>query len=426
MKTFSIALTLLKKEYKKNISFAMILSFAIFINFIFTNIGTDVLLIEGDIAQGYGTWESVVLPLSFALPFVINCICWFMMGYASYYYLNKKTQEFALLFISGASSFDILKYVLYQILIILCFIFPISIILGIIGTKYVTLLIYHYLHLSDVTVTIPLSTFTATLVGTFMIFVWIAMITGGYLHRNTILNFLEQSYNVNTVKIKKGLFRNIIPICIYISALLIMIFQEYYLHGFIFPALLSMLAMTIIIRRTIPYFVQLWKKKKGIAKKYALISMSYYNSSLQGGAFLIIGMMILVTGMIPVLITQRMYTNEYITGVLCYFVIAGLLGICIIFKFSTHIQTRKNEFQALSKIGYIKNELKKIIRIEIIAFYMTIILLPLPIVIITGIEFMIYENLTLQLFIFLVVLYIIPIILSAWLSYHIYINEVIV
>lgn len=425
MRVYSIALTLLKREYKKNISYGMILLFAILISFIFTHIGNDQILIDGDVTQGYGTWDSIILPLSKGLPFVIVCICWLMILYATNYYLNKKTQEFALLFICGLNSFDIMKYTLFQILIILCIVFPISLILGTITLKYMSLFIYQYLNILDVDFMISKSTFITTIIAVISIFIWIAIAVGGYLHRNTIQNFLDQNLNKNTVKIKIGTLKNIIPPFIYLIGVLIMEFQEYYLHGFIFPTLISLLGIIGMIKLTIPYLVQMWKKKR-IDKKYALIYMSYYNSTLQGAAFLIMSMMILITGIIPVLITQDIDTNEYITGFLCYFVIVGLLCICIVFKVSTNIQTRKNDYSCLLKIGYIRKELKRIIKEEMIVLYTTIICLPLPIVTLVGIKFMIYENMTVQVFINLLLLYIFPTILSAFMTYFIYKNEVII
>lgn len=425
MKVYPIALTLLKREYRKNISLGIILFFTILISFIFTNIGNDPILIDGDITQGYGTWDSIILPLSKGLPFVIICICWLMILYTINYYLNKKTQEFALLFVCGLNSFDIMKYVLLQVSLILCIVFPIALFIGVIVLKFISLSIYQYLNILDVDFTISKSTYIATIVAVISIFIWIAIAVGGYLHRNTIQDFINQSFNKNTIKMKVMTSKNIIFIFIYLIGILIMLFQEYYIYGFIFPTLISLLGILGIIKSTIPYRVQKWKRKR-IDKKYALIYMSYYNNSLQGVTFLIMSMMVLITGIIPVLISQDMNTNEYITGALCYFIIVILLSICIVFKISISIQTRSNDFLSLLKVGYIRNELKKIIKNEIKVLYITIICLPLPIVMIAGIKYIIYENMAVQFFIKLLLLYIIPIILSAFITYYIYIREVII
>jgi hypothetical protein len=86
---------------------------------------------------------------------------------------------------------------------------------------------------------------------------------------------------------------------------------------------------------------------------------------------------------------------------------------------------RRNEFINISRMGYTPKEVKKIIFYEILAFYATIILLPLPYIIIIGIRFIIFDHLAISLFIILVLLYLIPTLISIPVAQYIY-NKIII
>lgn len=415
-----MARTMLKRDKKKNITISLVLLFSIIITFIFTNFSYDKNLIAQDVVHGGPIWEEVRVPLSIGLPFVIVCLCWIMIVYSNVYYLNKKNQEFSLLFLSGASSWDIMKYILYQILFIVLLIIPLAYIGGMIGTWVVTRMIYNYLGFYKLSVHIFPLTYLCVIYGIFAIMFCVLLGTTGYLHRHSIEDFIKNNENMNTVKVKKSSVKSIISVIAYMSGLLIMIFQKYYLHGFIFPCLLCVLGLSIFIRNTIPFLISLWKKKRRVKNKYNIIALSNYGVTLQGSVLLITGIMILFVALLPVLVSQEQYTNEYVTGVFCYLVIILLLVICIIFKILMQIQTRKQEFICMNHIGYIKEELIKMIRKEILIFYSTIIILPMPIVITTGCKFIQYEGLSIIHFIILILIYIIPIILSSYITYHEY------
>ena len=68
--------------------------------FIFTHISYDQSLIDQDVFVGGMTWGEVRIPLSVGLPFLIVCLCWMVIIYSNNYYLNKKNQEFSILFMS--------------------------------------------------------------------------------------------------------------------------------------------------------------------------------------------------------------------------------------------------------------------------------------------------------------------------------------
>lgn len=420
MNILTFALMMLKKQWKESIGYVLVLMLSILVSFIFTDLIDNQLLIDGDLAAGYGTWQSVKVPLSKGLPFIIIFVCWIMILYASQYYFNKKTKEFALLAISGSSSFDISKYSLYQVILILCIDTPIAFLIGTCLLPVIYFYMYRYLNINYIFYQVPISTYLNTLASLIPIVMVIFLSITGFIRAHSIQELTGRSQDIKEVKNKEKRLKNSVYLLIYIIGIMLMIFQKHSLVIYIAPTVIGISSMIGIINQGIPSFIKNWNNRKGIEKKYSFIALSNYSVSLRGCTYLIMCMVLLIAVLLPILISQKPYTNEYITNIMSYIVMIILLVIGIVYKFCTHILMRKKEFECLSRIGYTRIELLKIIKKEIYVLYATIILLPLPYILVIGTRFMIYEDLSIQLFIFLLGIYMIPVIISSFVTYHLY------
>ena len=105
MGNFKFAMTLLVKEYKKSAFYALTMVFAIAVCFIFFNIMNNDLLADPGAVVGGATWNQVNVPLSTTLSFIIICFCCFMIFFANSFFISRKTNEIAIMTLSGNSSF---------------------------------------------------------------------------------------------------------------------------------------------------------------------------------------------------------------------------------------------------------------------------------------------------------------------------------
>ena len=134
-------------------------------------------------------------------------------------------------------------------------------------------------------------------------------------------------------------------------------------------------------------------------------------------------MTVAVTGMLAVLAANQNSPREFTTGVIGYIVVVVLLVVSIIYKLSMEALTRKTLFVNLWKIGYTRKELRKIVRQEVISYYFVLILIPLVYIMFISGRFIYYGDMSLQ---FAYILsYIIPIIVSGFITYVQYINAVV-
>jgi len=87
--------------------------------------------------------------------------------------------------------------------------------------------------------------------------------------------------------------------------------------------------------------------------------------------------------------------------------------------------TRKTLFVNLWKIGYTRKELRKIVRQEVISYYFVLILIPLVYIMFISGRFIYYGDMSLKFAYIYILSYIIPIIVSGFITYVQYINAVV-
>ena len=424
MKTLKFAKTMLKREYRKWISYAMILLVSLMISFIFIDFINNPILLENDIVVGGATFKQMEIPLSKGLPFIVISLCYVMILYASNYYLNQQTDSFALLLISGGNFIDVARYVLYQVAILFTFIIPVVLFLAPVILKLIYRLMFSYLKIKTA-YQIPITTYINLVFSLIPILMAIGVAIAGFLHRNTLQVLLGRAKARQKIKVKTHSYSSLVYLVIYISSILLVFFQKHYLTAYLFPSILGIIGIYGLLQRTIPKVIQIWKNDKGLENRYLYISLSNYVISLQGTILFSMLMLILVCGLIPVLISQKQITNEYITGLISYITIVLLIVVGLIYKFIDNIMIRKDEFICLNKLGYTKQEIKKIIYQEVVIYYGTMIFLPLFLTLSIGIQYVINNDITIFKLLILIFIYILPIMLSILITYNLYLKLII-
>lgn len=418
MKTFGLSSKILKREYKSGIVYGAALTVCIISNLLFINILDDVYLVAGDKPRGGPAWADVYVPLSMAIPFLVICVSWVMILYVTDYYFKNKESEFAMLKIAGGSMVDAMKYVLHQ----LCFIVTASIAagytIGILLMQIIFPLFYEYLNIEAIYI-INMSDQIETLTSIFTLIFVILVALMGYCHRNTIKVLLGREEGTSICVNKAGR-RKYDYLFMYIISFAAIPTMNHEMGGYIIFSCFAVISMNGLIKQTIPYFVSKWKKEIGVASKYLRIALSNYVNSMQNTLVLFMLMLTMVSGLLPFILSLPVESNEYVTSVLSYLVIVILLSISVSCKFVLSITARKKEFINLSSIGFVKKELGKIITLEVIIYYLSIVLLPLPHILIISYRYYIMSNVAIGNLYILFSIFLFPIIVSAVIVNFVY------
>jgi len=415
---------MLVKDYKKSLFYGLTLVFAVAVSFIFFNIINNKDLADQMISSSGGRWQDVNMPFSSILSFLIVCFCCFMIFFANNFFLTRKTTELAIMGMSGSGYINSTMYVLYQTFVLLALATPLGILIGRLTVPYSNAYMYSMLNVNKDVHIIPREAYIYSFLVVAIVLAMICVLTAGYLHRNDILVLLSQENEMNFNKGSKKI-PPILYFGIYLLGIIMMFMNPHQANAYIAPTLVGVAGAVGIIRFVLPDIVRKLKQNILLTKRYALISVSNLSYSIQRSLLLFTLMTVSVTGMMAVLAAYKDSPREFVTSVIGYIVVIVLLVVSIIYKLSMEAATRKTLFFNLWKIGYTREELKKIIRQEVIYYYLILILIPLIYILFIAGRFIYYGDMSFRFAIVFSLTYIIPIILSGFMTYFQYVSAVV-
>lgn len=424
MGTLKFSMKMLVKDYKKNLFYGLTLIFAVAVCFIFCNIINNEYLVDQAIASGGGTWSDVEMPFSSVLSFLIIGFCCFMIFFANDFFLSRKTTELAIMAMSGSGYINSTMYVLYQSFTLLLLATPLGIGIGRIFVPISNNYMYDMLNVNQNPAFIPKEAYIYSFLLVAIVLSMICILTAGFLHRNDIQTLLTQEKEMK-VKRNTKMFKTILFLGLYIFGIIMMFMNPHSSIAYIAPTIVGLTGAIGVIKYVFPDFIGRLKKGILLTKRYILISISNLNYSLQRSLLLFSLMTIAVTEMMIVLSTNQNSPREFTTGLIGYVVVVVLLVVSIIYKLSMEAMTRKGLFFNLWKIGYTKKELKIIIRQEVLGYYVILLLLPLIYIAFIAGRFIYYGEMSVSFVLIYVISYIVPIIISAIITYYQYIQTVV-
>lgn len=427
MGVFKFSLSMLKKDYKKSFIYGLTLTFAVTIIFLFLNIISNPQLFDkADKAlKGGGSFATMEVPFSTGLSLLIIFFCCGMMFFANNFYLSRKTDEIAILRLSGTGAISCTMYLVYQALMIMLVALPLGLLIGHFGGQVYNQLVFDSMGIVYST-NIPSIVYIYTIAVVLCIIVAISVLCNGYIYKNDIQSLLSSETEMNMTEKSNVKVKSILFGLMFIFSLYSMFLAEHSPTSYIVPIFIGVSAIYGLIRYSIPTFIRYIKSKYLLTKRYSLIYVSNLSYSLTRSQTLFFLMIISVTCMICTVASNQNNGREFISSIMSYIVIIVLLITSIVYKYSMEAQTRMTLFTNLWKIGYTKKELKKIIYKEVLCYYALLILLPMLFSLFVEGRFIYYNDMTFQFALILDLMYIIPVIVSMLITYKLYYNSVII
>ena len=325
---------------------------------------------------------------------------------------------------SGSGYINSTMYVLYQTFTLLLLATPLGILIGRGVVPFSNAYMYQMLGVHKDPSIIPSEAYIYSFVLVAIVLSMICVLTAGFLHKNDIQTLLSQE---KEMKVKRNTKKSvsITFIAIYILGIVMIFMNPHEATAYIVPTLVGLGGAVGMIRYVLPDVVRNLKRGVFLTKRYVLISISNLNYSIQRSLLLFSLMTVAVTGMLAILAANIHSPREFTTGVIGYVVVIVLLVVSIIYKLSMEAMTRRKLFLNLWKIGYTRKELRKIVRQEVISYYLILIFIPLVYIAFISERFIYYGDMTYSFAFLYSLSYIIPIIISGFITYFQYLNAVV-
>lgn len=322
---------------------------------------------------------------------LITFLSLFLTLFINQYFIESKTAEFTIFFISGSSMKKTMQYILLQFgsLYLLSAFFCIP--LGYLGL-YVT---SHYVELY---LGIPVAISFLDLLGLFLVFLftkllYIFVLNIGFMYRVKgsihayMTNDYEAASSINyfsalSVPGKKKKF----PIGKILSLvfLFVIIFVGFsILHqtpssdSIMIGVFVILAAFVPLIQCIIPFVFQLFHDCYFMKKPIILLALSQLKESMH----VIIAMVLLNTIFIPIFVSlfliQNMSSLYFSMIIVCYIGLLVILLLGFYVRLHTYLPNKNNQLCTLWAIGYPTSSIKKIQYLELILFISLVFLFPL-------------------------------------------------
>lgn len=161
------------------------------------------------------------------------------------------------------------------------------------------------------------------------------------------------------------------------------------------------------------------KNKKNLKGKQIYICLSHVGLMIKSTASLVGLLTLLITVLLPVLASQNIESNEFVTGMISYLFIVAMVIISILYKMNMEKKNKMREFSILNKVGYVYSDLKQnTLENENILYFICVLVIPVPYLIFMAREFILMNSTMLFFYSGLFIYYVVTLLICLLLNYH--------
>ncbi len=312
------------------------------------------------------------------IPFFLALIICLFTFYANSYFVINKTKEMAIEALCGVSERKLSNYLLLQNLIIELSGFVIGLVIGIMIQPITLTLVYKSLNSNGNIWSLNMTSIGGTVA---ILIIQLLYVTAGdyaFISTKEIKDLMVLEKEIYAPDNRTIRFPGFMYVIIYFMPVVILFKVSGKTTDLLSVYVIcSLISINGILQFYIPKKIANIKEKRFSDNKIMMISLSNLQYSFKKLNFLMLMISSIIAFVLGLL--GSFADNQYIKimSVIAYFSIVILISISLIYKLRIEVQKRKDSFRNLLLIGYTKAEVKKIILVEVLIFYVIAITIPL-------------------------------------------------
>lgn len=347
-------------------------------------------------------------------------VCSVEIIFANNFFIKNKAKDMAVLLTCGCTYTQLAGYLLIQTSILLAIAIPAGIVLGLAALPFLNMLTTSFrvqVH--------PMAVVTMLWILAYII-LWTTMVNLGYAYRNSALSLMtatrvtrsgntSMSYNLHM----PGTFKKIVAVILFVLPLVMYHIEKEIPN--LFFAVISIAGFSMILGNIIVPLITRRIRTSRLKNAKYVARMGFVRTDLQVLSPNMILLFLVIVFLIAEAVTVKDKPDELLLVNVSYIMMSILASMGIMFKYSTEIQTRPIFFRSLEHIGYMYRSLKGIIYSEIAYVYGLLI----AAVLIQVVNVMIADHISLNLVIFQLLGFLIPLLICAVINTRYYIRRAI-
>ena len=347
---------------------------------------------------------------------VIAMLCVFL---ANNFYVSNKGKEISIILMSGASIYQLGFYLFLQVFTIMLCAIPLGLVLGYLLIPSINSLFMMTFKYSGQLFYLSSQTFPATFMILAFEVMWCSMLNLGYCVRSTINSMIHDKNKIDLSGLKGPQITSKVFIILYFVPMVLFLFVKDS-TSYMFIALFGLIGISGLIKKVLPEYIRKRQRNNSLENSKDLISLGFFHSDIQKiFGLLLISLLssVLLTCIIVYTIKQPLVS---MVALMSYVSVMILMSLTIVFKIGMELSKRKGNFENLCRLGFSLEQLKRIIKKEIICLYCVIILIPLYYQIIILCNLLLRAKITFYLFLIILIIQIVPLFISCLLSIKLY------
>ena len=297
-------------------------------------------------------------------------LCIVVIFLANDFYVKKKSGDLAVILICGGTYGQLVEFLLFQTGILMVLSIPAGIGLGYLCFPVLGML-FKSMSGCEVHLSFGLQSVTLTACVIILEVFWCTMLNLGYSYRNSILTLLKGQEKIK-LKTPKGLtapgVRWVYP-ALYFGCAALLYTCENAPDQMVFWGFARTAAMWGMINKSVVPWLERSVPEKWIHDGDKLVYMGLFREDLKMAKLYII--LFIAAADILCCLTAGMVEkgSEFALCLLSFSSMIPLLGISLMFRFASEAAGRKNQFATLQKIGYTEEQIKNIVKKELLWLY---------------------------------------------------------
>ena len=410
MGTLKFSLKMLRLDFKKCFFYGLSLVISTSIIFVFFNYIDNI-----HIGNGFDEKNGFTQVLSLII-IIIACA---NACFANSFFISKKTNELAIASMSGASVFALTGYILVQNFVIMLLSIPLGFGLGYIFNHFFNQYVYSILNVQANTFYISSEALVLSIIVVLTEIAALTLVNAGYAYRSEIKTLLTQDQAMN----KKSNKPIKTPVIIYWIIYLMPIFLFFKISlepmSFVVLSMLGTFGISGLLKVGISKIIT-HRQKSHLTSPRSLITYGNLSYTIKTTGLLMTIIIISIILLIGFMISFIDQPKDLMIIILSYGIIIFLMSTSILYKIVLEMTSRTKLYQSLYKLGYLKKDLRAIMKKEMILLYSIILFFPSSYCILMLLRFIIAGVVEANFALLVILAYIIPISLTAFIAYFIY------
>lgn len=331
--------------------------------------------------QGIGTGLFTMM-LSLFMIFV----CILMVFLSNKFFLMSKTKDIGIMMISGSSIFKIIKFLVVQNFLIILAAAPLGTIAGCILFPIVNVMIY-----SIMAIQAPVFVFSGSAMGyclaTLIITaVFLVLSDAGFVYRmDTLSELIQTRKSMDPVGKQKNIFLKAVYVAVYLLSIYLpfsITHRSMNAVFLIYQSLAIVLGAGNVFRYVLPDIISKLKEHLFSADRHLMISCGNLRYSVINGNLLVTVILLSTSSLFLYLCKFYEDKATMMVVMIAFIVTMIMICICMLYKLAADGLSKKQVFLNMIAIGYLKQDIRKIMRQEIIGFFGSVILLSMPLLVV--------------------------------------------